>query len=289
LLETPTLGGLSAGTPVYHRDRKVGEVAGYEVRPEGTFRLRVFVHHPHDREVVSTTRFWNVSGLSILSEAGGLTVRVESLRALLTGGIEFRSPMEPRGRAPVPAETSFTLYDTQALAELGFQGPTIDCVSYFHGSARGLTAGSPVEMFGQRVGLVTRVSLARDPQADHEGELAARVRFALQPELGLPGIDGGTGHEGFVAVLETQNLLTGTKVITLERSTDSDQPNRVEEGVVVLPGKVRDFRELADSLAGIVEEVDQIRFAEIGRELEGAVVAVRGTVASPKYTATSVL
>jgi len=57
------------------------------------------------------TRFWKVSGVEMkLSLFRGAEVNVESLKSLVSGGITFASPNDPKDQ-PARNGTSFRLYD----------------------------------------------------------------------------------------------------------------------------------------------------------------------------------
>lgn len=98
-LVSPTLESLGSGSPVFFRDLTVGEVLGYTMPPggEGPILLQVFVRKPYDHYLKSDSRFWNVSGIQVGFGPGGLKVHLQSLQALLSGGVAFGRPQNKRG------------------------------------------------------------------------------------------------------------------------------------------------------------------------------------------------
>ena len=108
LLKASRLGSISLGSPVFFRDLNVGEVLGWDIADMAeSVTIHAFVRAPFDTYVHDQTRFWNASGLSVKLAGTGVEVQLESLRALLLGGIAFEL-LRPRGPArPVPQITSF--------------------------------------------------------------------------------------------------------------------------------------------------------------------------------------
>ena len=54
--------------------------------------IHAFVRAPYDQYVHADSSFWNASGVSIKMGADGVQFRMESLRAVLLGGIAFETP-----------------------------------------------------------------------------------------------------------------------------------------------------------------------------------------------------
>ena len=80
------------------RDLEVGEVLGWDVGEMARdITVHAFVRAPFDQYVHDNSRFWNASGASVQLGANGLQVQVESLRALVLGGIAFETPDDAAG------------------------------------------------------------------------------------------------------------------------------------------------------------------------------------------------
>ena len=103
------LGSISLGSPIFFRDLEVGTVLGWDLGDlASNVTIHAFVRAPYDKYVHDDTSFWNASGLSVKLADGGIAVQMESLRALLLGGIAFDTPSDSTqpvaaGRPPVPA------------------------------------------------------------------------------------------------------------------------------------------------------------------------------------------
>ena len=78
--------------------------------------IHAFVRAPYESYVHDETRFWNASGFSLKLGGTGVDVQVESLRAMLLGGVAFDTP-----EAQVDTRTSsehhvFPLFEDQDAA-----------------------------------------------------------------------------------------------------------------------------------------------------------------------------
>lgn len=292
-LDADALGGLSEGAPVFYRDVGVGEVLSADLNENSqNVRLRIFVRAPYDRKVVPETRFWNASGIRVNTGAGGLRVELQSLKSLVSGGIAFRAPPGAEQHPASPSETSFRLYADEPQAAIAFYSEGIPYVSYFQNSVRGLSEGSQVHMFGMQLGSVTHIDLVQDPRPKHQGQLAARVAFVLQPERALAERDRESlkadgmralVRDGLRVVLASSSLLTGQKELSLEFVPGSKVPAlEQEQGALVLPSEGQDLQDLTASLSQILNKVNSIPFEEIGSNASHALASLDRTVGSPE-------
>ena len=93
LLKANRLGSISLGSPVFFRDLNVGEVLGWDIADMAEFvTVHAFVRAPFDSYVHDQTRFCDASGLTVKLAGTGVEIQMESLRALLLGGIAFETP-----------------------------------------------------------------------------------------------------------------------------------------------------------------------------------------------------
>src|SRR5690349_7560992 len=92
-LKANRLGSISVGSPVYYRDLNEGEVLGWDVAGlAGSVSFSALCRAPYERYVTVGTMFWNASGVSLKIGGNGVELQLESLRALLLGGIAFATP-----------------------------------------------------------------------------------------------------------------------------------------------------------------------------------------------------
>ncbi len=94
ILETPRLGSLKQGSPVYYRQVRIGSVIGSKLSPTAReVWVYVNIRTPYDVLVRNNTRFWNVSGIRV--DAGifsGVEIDTESLESIIAGGIAMATP-----------------------------------------------------------------------------------------------------------------------------------------------------------------------------------------------------
>jgi paraquat-inducible protein B len=292
-LQADSLGGLSAGAPIFCREVEVGRVLSYELErtTRQDVRVRIFVRKPYDDWVVPETRFWNASGLHVGTGADGLEIGLQSAASLFSGSIAFQTGPGANG-SPSPPESEFRLYPNRATADVDMYAVSIPYVSYFQSSIRGLSEGSEVHMFGTHLGAVTSVELLSDPRPAHEGNMVVRVAYVLQPERGLIERDwaalSGPGMQALVAkqmrvVLETNNLLTGQKVLSLRYVPGAKpEPTGSEGNVLVLPSVTLGLDELSTAASEIASSLKRIPFRDIGDNLNRTLASVERIVARPE-------
>src|SRR5262249_29752709 len=122
----------------------------------------------------------NASGLSIKLAGSGIKIQVESLKALILGGIAFETPRGQSNREVASLDNHvFPLFADHDTAAGAVYTRKLPLVSYFPGSVSGLAEGSEVTMHGLVVGYVTDVRLVYDRQKD---TVLAPVRYEVEPE-----------------------------------------------------------------------------------------------------------
>jgi paraquat-inducible protein B len=287
-LRADTLGSLGIGSPIYYRRLPVGQVAAYELEPDGrSVRITAFVNAPYDRFVHPATRFWNASGLDVSAGAAGVEVRTESLVALLVGGLAFDTPDFLPAGEPAPAETAFTLYADRATAMKSPEGIRRRFVLYFNESVRGVSVGAPVTLLGIQAGEVTDVGLQFDPKTL---DLRPRVEFVFYPERIIarlaPG-DQALGRSvakeiagerqemlkrlfeerGLRAQLRTGSYLTGQQFVAFNYFPNAKKV-KVDLGgePVELPVVPSTLPDLEARVTAILDKLDTIPFEAIGKD-----------------------
>src|SRR5437016_38560 len=224
MLKAKRLGSISLGSPVFYRDLNVGEVLGWDIADMAEYvTIRAFVRAPYDGYVRDQSRFWNASGLSVKLGGAGVEVQMESLKALLLGGIACETPKADIRAAAAPENHVFPLFADRDAANSASYTRKIQVISYFPGSVKGLAPGSEVTMHGLKVGEVTDVRLVYDPAKD---AIVAPVRFEVEPErvIGVGKRVFKTDAEavdalhkkGLRASLQSTSLITGQQMVTLE-------------------------------------------------------------------------
>jgi paraquat-inducible protein B len=94
VVRTDSLGSLQRNSPVYYRGVEVGVVQDATLAPDATaVHVQVLIRQRYAPLVRGNSVFWNASGVSV---SGGLfrgvEFKLESLRSLAAGGINFATP-----------------------------------------------------------------------------------------------------------------------------------------------------------------------------------------------------
>lgn len=283
------LGSIEPGAPVFYRDIAVGEVQRIRFGEMAeTVDVQVFVRAPYDEFVYDGSRFWRASGISVTTGPNGVHLELESLRALLSGGIAFDTPIQARSGERATAGREFVLHaDREAASAVSYRRSE-PLLAYFEGSVRGLGIGSPVEWFGIQVGRVLDVKLEFDPAS---GRVRVPVLFEIEPERVANAGQNTTDQQlerlrmlvahGMRAQLRSNNLLTGQLAVALEIFPDAP-PASVERigDRYVVPTVPTQIETLTRSLSEVVEKLGSVPFDEIGRNLNETLASLRAMAGS---------
>lgn len=296
VLHAGDLGSLDIGSPVYYRRIQVGRIVSYQLDKDGKgVSMQLFIDGPNDRFVNTNTRFWNASGVDVSLGADGLKLNTQSLATVVAGGVAFQDPPGPHNDAPAPEMAEYTLFDDQATAIAPPDGKPRYIRMRFEHSLRGLAVDAPVELLGMKVGRVVSVNLDYDPKAKSfpviVGALVYPQRLGqahekLAKAVGGPDDDtmfprimsGLVGH-GLRAQARTGNLLTGQLYIALD--FDPKAPKVAFDASakpVEIPTTPGDFDHLQEQISSIVDKVEKIPFDSIGRNLDGSLKELHGTL-----------
>jgi len=110
ILMSSRRGSITIGSPVTYRDIRVGSVLEVRLGVDSN-RVEIIagIEPPYMALVRDNSRFWNASGVGVnFGIFGGLTLRADSLEAVLTGGIAFATPSKKTGE-PVSHGHQFDL------------------------------------------------------------------------------------------------------------------------------------------------------------------------------------
>ena len=275
-LHAVRLGSVGEGTPVFYRDVTVGEVLSYDLgNGLGPVDIHIFIRAPYDKFVRAQTHFWNDSGVSVSAGPQGFHLELQSLQAVFSGGVAFKTPSLLATVPRSPPGTDFRLYDSESDADGAVYTQNIPFVTYFSNSVSGLARGSAVQMFGLQVGTVTNVGLEVDAATGHA---RVRVAFDIQPQR-LPGgtftpsglsptqVTASMVAQGMRAVLASSNFLTGQEVVSLQYVPAAAPAELGMEGnALLLPSQAGGLDNIMTSLSDITTKLDAIPFDQIGRD-----------------------
>ena len=218
--------------------------------------------------------------------AGGLSVELQSLQSVLSGGIAFDTPAEGLKAAQADSKTAFALYDDRRLADAAAFSQRIPCVTYIQSSIKDLAPGSPVQIFGIEVGEVTGVKLSLDPQ---NNAAKVRVAFEIEPQRVFgsdPSADSNQimhqlVQNGMRVKMESSDLIAGKEVLSLEFAPKTQIADiTMEDNAMFCRGR-GGIESLTGALSDVASKLDQIPFEEIGQHLNHLVTTADQTIGGP--------
>ena len=294
-LRADALGSVSIGAPVYFRQFDIGEITDYKLADDYSYvDIGVFITAPYDKYVHKGTYFWNVGGVSLSMGASGAKLEMESMIALLSGGVAFETLPEFLESPVAEADTVFTLFENRTKALARPITETATFVLRFEGSVRGLSVGAPVEYRGIRVGTVKAIELGADPQ--NKGIVGPVVLIDLEPQRteSYEDIDKAASSEksisrfekdpvgrvgflverGLRARLQTGSLLTGQLFVEVALFPDA------EPAVMFTGGRYPEIPTLPNSLEGIIASVNKILDRVEKADLQGTLTNLNALMVS---------
>jgi len=294
VLYADRIGSVGPGSPVFYRDLPVGEALSVSL-PEmmnGPARISIFVRAPYDQLVRSGTLFWNASGVTASYGAEGLHVEMESLQAVLAGGIAFSTP-DSAADTPVAADRAeFPLYRGERDADAARHRGRIPFVTYFQGPVGGLDRGGSVTLYGIQVGVVTSVELRLGAAADSRPTV--RVAMDIEPARMFSRDDSHAAGDPFAAVqklvqngmrvaLETPSLLNAQPVIAFEFTPGASTAAVAKEGdAMVLPSQSGGPANVMNALSDVADRLQRLPLEQIATRLDGLVGAAHDVIGGPE-------
>lgn len=191
-LEAESLQSLSVGSPVLFKQIEVGEITGFNLDTNKQLvQLDVFIAGKYANLVRDTSRFYNVSGVSVEGGLSGIRLETNSLKSIVAGGIAFYNPSEGK---TVDYNHIFHLFENLQQAENTDKSKVILRFK----QADGLKKGVDIRYQGITVGILNEVKYCEDMQSvlaeavvDHGAEKLFRsdtLVWLVKPEFGLTGI-----------------------------------------------------------------------------------------------------
>ena len=294
-LASGRIGSLSSGSPVFFHDIAVGEVLGYDLNDDGqNVAIHAFIRRPYDDYVHEDTRFWNSSGLALKLGAQGVQVQLESLQALLSGGVAFDRPTSSATVPLAKPGATFTLYSDQDSASAAGYKQRLQFTTYVEASVRGLGIGAPVELYGIQIGNVTSVQL----QVDSSGTSSrVRIDFEVQPERILPpeqlthpplDVARVLVRRGLRVQLRSANFITGQLLLAMDFFPGEPSMDvRQEADRMVLPSMAASgIDSITNGLSAISAKLGSLPLDDIARNLSAALGGVAKLTNGPELQQT---
>jgi paraquat-inducible protein B len=184
---------ISEGAPVLFNKIPVGEVLSFKLAGKKHQKIegRILIYEEYTNLVNATTRFYNAGGMSLDASLQGVALDIESLDALLSGGISFFTPGSGK---PVKSGTSFRLYPAREDALLA---DSVVLTLRFD-SGNNISTRTSIKYHGVSIGRLTKIWFDPDKKAVFakaavQKNTAGMFRtdtalWLVKPEVDLSGI-----------------------------------------------------------------------------------------------------
>ncbi|MGL1932348.1 MAG: MlaD family protein [Desulfotalea sp.] len=193
LLEADSLGSIQKGTGIYYRNIQIGSVQDFNLKGEAGVSVNVHIDKKYQHLVHKDSRFCKVSGISFEGKLPDVKLKIESLSALIKGGILLHTPTNFYNSPLANNGASYSIYEDFDAATYGLE------MKLHLPSLNNITEGSTKLIYhGVEVGTVQKIHLSSaakkitatvtiDPRA--EMILRKGTKFWLvEAEVGLEGI-----------------------------------------------------------------------------------------------------
>jgi paraquat-inducible protein B len=299
VLHASKVGSVNSGSPVFFRGIDVGEVISSDFEGiEKGFTVRVFVRKPYDAYVHDETQFWNASGISLSTGSGGFRLEIDSLEAVLAGGIAFDTDDAARKTPQAKENSTFPLYADRADAEQAGYNQRARILVEFEGSVRGLDIGSPVEVQGITIGRVVDFHLVVDAAKN-----TVRVPVVCEIDVGRVGIINQPARErgkgklmedlvdrGMRAQLRTSSFITGQLVVAFDFFPNAPPAKIVQTDTYPLvPSVPAELEGLTRSVSQTLDKLASLPLEDIAANARGTLEAAQQLMSNANAQTTPLL
>jgi paraquat-inducible protein B len=277
-------GSLDAGSPLYFRRIKAGQIISYDLDKEGRgILVKVFVAAPYDKFVTDNTRFWHASGIDITLNSSGVSINTQSAISLLIGGLAFETPLVSADQPPAAANTEFRLFANRTEALRNPETDVMIVAMVFEESVRGLQPGAEIDFRGVVVGTVTHVR----PHVDVGGKnfkirvrgdffprrMRSRDRGTVMSNEQRRALIAGMINNGLRAQLRTSSLLTGQLYVALDFFPDAPKVKaqkkvKDDDDLPDIPVVKSSILQLQEAISAIATKVQKLPLEQVAGDLQ---------------------
>ncbi|MEE3608583.1 MlaD family protein [Avibacterium paragallinarum] len=195
------LGSISIGASVYFKKMPVGKIYDYRfTKDQKKIEIDVVIDKPYAQFVKKSSHFWNISGINANIGLSGISVKMDSLNAIVQGAVAFDSPNDsPQAKK----DQQYRLYPNLQAAKRGVE------VAITVPNSSGLKAGkTAVYSQDSQIGLLSELSAVENNDDFLQGKLlidpSAINLFTKNSEIVLRNTKFNLGE-----LSGTQKLLRG--------------------------------------------------------------------------------
>ena len=247
--------------------------------------IKAFIQSPYDQLINQNSNFWNVSGISAELSANGISVELQSIESLISGGIAFDSPIVRGNDEFNVTDVVFRLYDNkQSIGQVSYEEKDYFILN-FDQSIRGLSIGAPVDYRGIEIGRVVSIDAQYDEVQD---QVIIPVLIEIEPaRVGLRPYESNSAaknirrlqqviDQGFRAKLQTGNFLTGQLFVSVDFFPNAE-PEKAEyyNDFPEIPTLSTDLGEITNNVSEILEKVNKLEIEKVLNNVNLAVSDLR--------------
>jgi paraquat-inducible protein B len=120
-LQTSVLGSISKNSPISFKQLPIGYVTGYQyVDQNNMVDINVYIEPEYAHLIKKDSLFWNSSGVQVVASlASGLTVNVDSLASIISGGIAVDNISNNKDAIIAKNGQTYTLHNDFQSAQMG--------------------------------------------------------------------------------------------------------------------------------------------------------------------------
>ena len=294
---------LSVSSPVLYENFMVGQIESATFDPlSQKVHYTIFIQSPNDKLINAKSRFWLESGISVKTSGSGIELHSAPLPALLSGAISFDSPKSVQHQA-VGNDDEFALYNSRSEVENLGDERSLYYTAFFTQSVRGLITGAPVDYKGINIGVVADVPYFAPNDSLHlfdNGWIPVRIR--LEPSrMEINAEAQSKAHwqqqfqtalnKGLTAVISSNNLITGSKMIELTDQPSSSpklKPHSVYGGDTVIATRGGGLDDLQAQVSALLDKFNRLPLDKTVGSLNGSLDELKKTLNTANRTLTSV-
>ena len=286
-------GQLASGAPVLFNGIEVGWIGKPVLSESGLVVTRdAFIEAPYDNRLSTATRFWDSSGLSLDIGTSGVSFNMDSLAALVEGGVTFGTLVT--GGQPITEGYQFDVFDSMRAARddaLEGAGTKLAVSTLVDPNAAGLAAGTAVRYGRANVGEVTAVTGYRDPATP--GAVQLLIDLEIIPErLGIaPGLTTGEQTAalaeriagGLRLRLASEGILGQTRILEFFQEAEAE-PAALVEGQTpypLVPTAAPRVSDTTEGIDGLVARISDLPIEALMTSAIGALDSVQQLAGSP--------
>ena len=290
IVEGAQLNSTRIGSGIYYHGLFVGRVTRVEISDPQKIRLVIFVNAPFDRLVHAGTLFFSANAADVALSAGHLSANIGPGSSVITGGIEFDTPLAAASQPQSPPRTVFGFFPNEFQASDQPRGPQLSYRAVFHGASQRPQVDAPVWLSGERIGrvLASRITLSKGATTT-----TTEVTLEIEPQsLSLP-TDGdvrastnaalhGLIRGGYRMQMGQYPPLIGTAILIFAKSAAGSAgvsggalPNIPTVGSTGLD-------ELTSKMNVILDKVNAVPIEAIGQDVRQITAHISRLVSSPE-------